>query len=325
MAAQRNAPQYARFSALKFRPLQGLRRVLQFRLVWLFHVLASRLPLRVSQRMGRWTAWLIHPFIRRDRAICAYQLELAFPELDDAARKRLARRVFANLGMTLWETLAMSRIRAQAERWLHLENEDLLRAAYAKGRGVILINGHMANWELICVALEHMRLPSQVVGRSIANLRLNDLIVRNRESQHVRVVQRGSRESSRQLLTGLKQGDVLMVVIDHDVDVPGVFVDFFGIPANTPRVAAALALRHGVPVVSGFGRRRPDGSHTIRYELIPPPQNLSDGPQGVREYTQVFSDAMEAHIRACPEQWTWNHRRWKRRPEETGGKTRGGG
>ena len=93
-------------------------------------------------------------------------------------------------------------------------------------------------------------------------------------------------------------------------------MNFFGIPAHTPRIAAALALRHGVPVVTGFDRRLPDGTHVLRFEAIPTPGSLPKDDESIRRLTQVSTDAIEAHIRANPEQWSWNHRRWKRRPPE---------
>ena len=171
---------------------------------------------------------------------------------------------------------------------------------------------------MLSVAFDRLRIPAQAVARTIVNTRLNALILDHRQSDYLRIVQRGSKNSARQLLQCLKNRDVLLLVIDHDVEVPSVFVEFFGIPANTPRVAASLALRLGVPVVSGFDRRQPDGSHLIRFKRIPAPGELENNEDGVRRFTQLFSDAMEAHIRECPEQWTWNHRRWKRRPKRGG-------
>ncbi|MCZ6646183.1 MAG: lysophospholipid acyltransferase family protein [SAR324 cluster bacterium] len=316
MTSPSGAPEYSRFSRLKVKPFQALRRELQYRVVWLFQILAGILSVSASQRMGRWTGRLLYPLVWREREICDYQLQLAFPDLDQAGRRRLALASFENLGMTLWENLATPRIRKQLEGWLHVENEQALREAHAEGKGVILITGHIGNWELVCRAADLLRLPLHVVVRGIVNTRLNDFVVRNRLSEFVQVVERGTAQTARQLLKCLKQGDVLVVAIDHDVDVSSVFVDFFGIPANTPRVAASLALRNGVPVVAGFDRRRTDGSHQFSFKRLPPPKNAGNDAEGVRRYTQFMIDAIEAHIRACPEQWTWNHRRWKRRPGE---------
>lgn len=314
MSADKQSPEYTRFSGLKFKPFQNVRRRLQYGLVWLFLAFAARLPVRTSQMLGRWSATLLLPFVPRDRAICDYQLQLVYPELHPRERKRLARRTFQNLGMTLWEMLATPRIRREVDRWLHLEDGAVLQEAHAEGKGVILITGHMANWELLGIALQRLRVPAQAVARTLVNTPLNDLVIKHRESDYLRIVQRGSEGSARQLLSCLKQGDVLLLVIDHDVEVPSVFVDFFGMPANTPRAAASLALRLGVPVVSGFDRRLADGTHRIRFRRISPPKGIRNDQEGIQRYTQVFSDAIEAHIRECPEQWTWNHRRWKRKP-----------
>lgn len=314
MSADPQSPEYARFSALKIKPFQSLRRKLQYGLVRFFLAFASRLPIRGSQLLGRWTGRLAYPFALRDRAICDYQLELVYPEMSARERHKITRQVFECLGMTLWEMLALPRIREEAGKWLQLEGADELQEAHAAGKGVILFTGHMANWELNAVACQMLDLPTQAVVRGIVNKSLNDLILKHRESDRIRIVQRGARDAARQLLNCFKAGDVLLLALDHDVDVPGVFVDFFGMSANTPRVAASLALRLGVPVFSGFDIRLPDGTHKIVYRRIAPPQGIANDQQGVREYTQIFSDAMEAHIREYPGQWTWNHRRWKRRP-----------
>lgn len=315
---------YTRFSALKFKGLQNLRRRLQIGLIRLFLACAARLTVGMSQRMGRWTARMIMPFMPRERAICDYQLELVYPHMHPRERKRLAMRMFENLGMTLWEMLAMPRIRREADHWLHLEGGEVMQEAHAEGKGVILVTGHMANWELLSIAFQRLRVPAQAVARTLANEPLNEIVIEHRESDYLRVVQRGSKDSARQLLSCLKNGDALILVVDHDVEVPGVFVNFFGMPANTPRVVASLALRLGAPVVTGFDRRLPDGTHVMRFTRVPPPKGIRNNAEGIRQYTQKFNDAIEAHIRECPEQWTWNHRRWKRQPSQDAEQKTGG-
>ena len=44
-------------------------------------------------------------------------------------------------------------------------------------------------------------------------------------------------------------------IADQDAGHKGVFVDFFGRPASTYKAIALLAMRHGAPVVVGYGRR----------------------------------------------------------------------
>ncbi len=302
----------------RFHRIKQLRRDFQFVSVWLLLQLAAALSVRAAQRLGRGLAYLLFPLLSGERAICDYQLGLAYPDLTAPERRRLSFRGFQNLGMTLMETLAIRRMRRRPEYWVQLENVEVIEKAHAKGRGVIFITGHMANWELLSIVFDQLRIPGQAFVRSIVNERLNQLLLRYRSSEFMRIVLRGSEESPRQLLRCLKNGDALVVALDHDTRVPGVFVNFFGMPAYTPRVAASLALRGNVPVVSGFGRRLPDGRHRFRYQAFEPPEGAVNDTEGVRRFTQQMTDAVEAHIRECPEQWTWSHRRWQTLQEDTG-------
>ncbi|MCH7476626.1 MAG: lysophospholipid acyltransferase family protein [SAR324 cluster bacterium] len=310
-------PEYGRFRVWRFKGLPAVRHAVQYAVLWPILASANLLPIRVLQHLGSGLGFLLYYLARRDRRISLYQLALVFPELEPAQRKRLARRSFQSMGITLLEALAIHRIRRQTARWLRIEGEAELREAYAKGRGVVLITCHVANWEMLTVAFPHLKIRAQAMGARIANPWVNDLVIRYRQSEYVKAFQRGSAGSPRQLLQCLRNGEALFLVIDHDIPTNGVFVNFFGIPAHTPRVAAALALRHGVPVVTGFDRRLPDGTHLLRFEPIPTPDSPPKDDGAIRQLTQVYTDAIEAHIRANPEQWTWNHRRWKRRPPES--------
>ena len=189
------------------------------------------------------------------------------------------------MGITLLEALAIHRIRRQTERWLRIEGEAELREAYAKGRGVVLIACHVANWEMLTVAFPHLKIRAQAMGARVANPWVNELVHRIRQSEYVKALERGSSSSPRQLLQCLKNGELLILVIDQDLASQGVFVNFFGIPAHTPRVAAALALRHGVPAVTGFDRRLPDGTHVLRFEAIPTPGSLPKDDESIRRLT----------------------------------------
>lgn len=316
MKADLSTPEYSRFSYRWRPPLKRLRHPVQFVLAWLLLRAARLLPVRGAQAMGRWMGRALYPLARRDRGITDYQLELIYPEMPPGERQKLARQTFENLGMTVWEIFAFPNLRKNLDYWIDVRGEDVLRKAHAKGRGVILAIGHMANWEMIGLVLEKVDLPGRAVGRRLGNPGLNDLLMRSRESSRLKFFARGSKESPRQLLNSLRAGEVLVLAMDHDSRAPSVFVTFFGHTANTPRGAASLALKMDVPLVAGFDERLPDGTHRYHFLPVPVPKNLKNDTAGVKALTQSINDAFEAHVRQHPEQWTWNHRRWKRRPEE---------
>ncbi|MDH4225489.1 MAG: lysophospholipid acyltransferase family protein [Deltaproteobacteria bacterium] len=307
-------PDYQRHRIKKSVWLRPLRRGLQ---VWVGRGLlglAVLLPVRGSQALGRAMGGLFHLLARKDVRLAREQLAMAMPELSPGQVRRTIRRCFGHFGQTAWESLALPRIRRQGERWITLENLDVLRRAHEGGRGVILLTGHMANWELYSVAAQMARIPMRAVVRVLADPRLDAMMARNRQSDYLTLLKRGSPDASKQLLQTLKKGEVLLLAIDQDNESQGVFVEFFGRAAHTPRVAASLALKLGLPVVTGFGRRRPDGTHLFRFEPVEFPPGLKPDGEGITALTALFSRLTEAHIRLYPDQWAWFHRRWLRRP-----------
>jgi len=109
---------------------------------------------------------------------------------------------------------------------------------------------------------------------------------------------------------------VIGLLIDQDIDAPGVFVEFFGRPAWTPTGAALLALRTGRPVVAGFAARLSDGRMRLSFC---PPIEIVRGPDLDREVaalTAILTAHIEHQIRSQPEQWVWMHRRWRHQPGE---------
>jgi KDO2-lipid IV(A) lauroyltransferase len=251
---------------------------------------------------------------RRQRSLSLVQLRMAFPDWEEEARRRVARACLVHQGMTLMETLALPRLRAEGARWLTLENEQALADAHKQGRGVILVTAHAGNWEMLPIALERLRIKGMAVASKLNNERLNRLVGDLRRFDWLDVAERGSQTSPRQLLGSLKRGEALIMVNDVDIEAQGVWVDFFGIPANTPRAPASLALKLGTPVLTYFDERLADGTHRIRFERVPVDDALRNAPDPVAALTLALSRRTESHVRAHPEQWVWNHRRWKRRP-----------
>lgn len=293
-----------------------LRHAFQYLLFLKFTFIARIIPVHASQFLGRLTGYALFYLVKKERNICLYQLGVAFPEMEEAERWQVTKSAYAQMGMTLWELLAIPRIRREADRWVKWEGEEALRAAYEEKRGVVAVTAHTGNWELFTVLFGMVEIPAQAVVRSLYNSLINNVLVANRESPFMKMIQRGSKASPRQLLTCLKNGDVLVLALDQDTRTQSVFVDFFGVPAATPRVAASLALKGGVPIVTALDRRLADGSHVFSFERIEVPKDFCPCAAHEIELTQMLTHAIEKHIRAFPDQWAWNHRRWKKRPTE---------
>lgn len=315
MTVRSSIPDYDRFGHRHSARLKPVRHWVMYWVVRMMLAATRLLSIGMLQRIGRGLGTVMHVFSTKFRRLCLLQLEMAMPELPLRERKRIGREVLRHLGMTLMETLALARFRREGGRWVQAEGEDALTGAHAEGRGVLLVTAHTGNWELLPIVLARHGIKALAMVTVMTNPHLRKLVESVRDFENLEIAERGDPASPRQMLRALKRGDALIMANDVDIDTHGVFVDFFGIAANTPRASASLALKLGAPLVTYFDRRLPDGTHCIRFERVPATPEILAAEDPVQALTQEVTRRMEAHIRQWPEQWVWYHRRWRRRPE----------
>lgn len=271
----------------------------------------GRLPWRAVDAVGRGLGRLLYLANRRERRRMAEHIALAFPDLPSGERARLARRCATHHGVNLAENLhllsrGLERIlpRIEVTGWEHVE------AARETGRPVLFVTGHLGNWELMSAVFPARGFPVYGVGRELQHAAFHEAVERFRNLLGARTIVRGERGAARRLRDVLRGEAGLVMLIDQDTRVDGVWVPFFDRPAYTPTAAAELGLRHRMTVVPLFLVRRPDRTHECRF--LPP----VDLPDDVTAATARLTALIEAQIRAHPEQWVWMHRRWRRQPPD---------
>lgn len=245
-------------------------------------------------------------------------LATAFPGLDGAARRRLARDSCQHLGLVGVEVCRLLArpvdrflARVVVEGRAHLD--DVMRT---HGRALVM-SAHLGNWELLPLVLGLNPYPATVVVRTLDRPAVDRVARRLRRSTGVEVIDK--RGAVRPLLRALARGTVVGFLVDQNATrSESVFVPFFGRPASTSRAMAVLALRTGTPIVPMFTRRERGGWHRVIYHapLAPLAGPSSDEP--VTDLTRRCAEAVERAIREAPEQWLWIHDRWRTRPRSAG-------
>jgi Kdo2-lipid IVA lauroyltransferase/acyltransferase len=294
----------------------ALRTYAEFAVAWLVFNGVGLLPRRLAVKAGQFVgalARVVLPHLRRHAGV---NLRLAFPELDEARRRRIERGAFHNLGRLLGEVTQFPRLnRRNIESAVVYEGLDNYLAAKAEGRGVILLTGHIGAWELSVYAHSVYGHPMAFLARRVDNPLVERLAERNRTRYGNRSIDK--RGSVREVLKTLKAGGAVGILADLNATrEEGVFCDFFGVQACTTAGVAALALRTGAVVLPGYivwdGQAR---VHRLCFE--PPVETISTGNQkeDVAANTARYTKVLESIIRRHPDQWLWIHRRWRTRPE----------
>lgn len=245
------------------------------------------------------------------------QIAAAFPDLSHEAVVNLARESYRHLGRSFVETALLDSIGKDGLQKLveTVEGWDEIEDVMSKGRGAVLVTGHIGNWELAGSYVAARGIPLDAIVRGMANPLFDAYINHTREVMGMTVVH--DSEAVRRTPRSLRGGRAVAFVADQGVlGLASTFVPFFGMPAKTPRGAAVFALRFEVPVVFVVALRQPNGRYRIIIERIEAPQT-GDRERDVDAIVARFTQHLEKWVRAVPAQYFWQHRRWKRQPPDT--------
>ena len=277
----------------------------------LFFIVPERGAVALSMLFGSLAGSVLR--IRR-RAVDKH-LSLAFPDRPRAWRNRVARASYVHLAREWMATFRLSRLgQDEILSRTRMVGFDAFRAALEEGKGVVLMTGHLGNWEFCATGFTARGIPLDAVAKSMANSQFGAALTEARERIGMGVIDMD--DAPRRVLQSLRAGHVVAMLGDQNAHRGGLFVPFFGKLASTARGPAVFALRTGAPVFLGIPIRDPGWRQAYTVEL----RRIDFQPSGridedVRALTAVHTAALEQAVKQAPEQYFWQHKRWKKRPE----------
>jgi KDO2-lipid IV(A) lauroyltransferase len=292
-----------------------MRKNLEF---WLVVAVARTLgwmPRRLARALAGGLVWCLYHLMARLRRVGERNLQLALPHLSAVEHERILRGVFRHLGWELVEFCRMARYTVENTReWIGTEGLDNYLAAEARGKGVLVVTGHLGVWELSSFYHSLMGHPMGMVIRRLDNRRLDEFVNGIRCLHGNRILPKD--DFARGLLRAMRAGQTVGILMDTNMTPPqGAFVEFFGRPACTATGLARVALKTGAAVLPGFMLWEPDQKKYVLHfgpELVF--ARTGGAEADILAATQLCTQAIESWIRRYPDQWLWIHKRWKTRP-----------
>jgi len=274
------------------------------------------LPRNAARAVGAGIGAVAWTLLGRLRGVGLRNLELAFPEKSEAERTAILRGVYRSLGWQIGEFCKMSGYTAeQASKFIRYDGLEHYLAAREKGRGVLVLTGHMGAWELSSFYHSLMGYPMSLVIRRLDNPLVDTFVNRIRCLHGNRVIHKD--DFARGLLTSMHRGETVGILMDTNMTPPqGVFVPYFGMEACTASGMARVALHSGAAVLPGFlVWEAAEQRYVLHFGEELALIRTGDTARDIVANTALFTATIEAYVRRYPEQWLWVHRRWKTRPE----------
>lgn len=287
-----------------------------FAVAWLLLKFLGVLPRPLARGIAAFTVRMLLAMLPKLRRIADFNLQLAFPEWNDAQRAETIRNMTRYLGWQAVEFACFPRYtRKNIEQIIEIEGHENFIEAQKRAKGVLILTGHIGAWELSSFGHAVYGYPMHYLARPLDNARLDAFVNHYRGLSGNEPIYKN--ESARAVLKSLNNAGIVGILADQNtLPEEGVFVNFFGKTACTTTGIARLALHTGAAVVPGYAYWDTAArKYKLRFDPAVEIVETGDSDRDIFENTQKFAKITEGIIRKFPDQWVWVHARWKARPK----------
>jgi KDO2-lipid IV(A) lauroyltransferase len=267
-------------------------------------------PMRFNIWFGRRIGALIYIFSGRRARVTYANLKAAFEgEKSLKELRKISRDVYRHVGGTFAEMVSMTKMNNRyINEHVKVMNIERIETAARNPGGMLLVSAHFGNWELSTYTSVVNGFPLYVLARDQKMQRLNELLNKLRESKGNIVVRKGL--DVKNIFRLLRGGKSVGLLADQNAGASGELIDFFGRPASTATGPYRFAEKTGAAILPAFIRRVDGPYHELHLEE---PMFIEKNTD-IIPYMERYSAHLEKHMRACPDQWFWMHKRWKKTP-----------
>jgi KDO2-lipid IV(A) lauroyltransferase len=251
------------------------------------------------------------------RKIARINLDIAFGHTKTPEeKKRIAKQSMIYMVMIALQCLWVTRNTEQRIYQLfppEPEGMEHFNSCLKRGKGSFFLMAHYGNWELLGVYMGYKKF-SQVsaIARKLDNAYFENFITQLRTISGGGVIQKEG--SPLKVVRAMKKNSCVGVMMDQNGGIGGLFVDFFGKKAATPRSLALLSYSTGAAVLPLIPYPTEKGTYQPTFLPELKLEKTDDKEADIFRWTEEYQKVLEKIIRERPEPWMWFHRRWKSRP-----------
>ena len=249
---------------------------------------------------------IIGPLFRSNKLIYS-NLDIAFPNLKIAEKKKITKNMWRNYGKILAEYVFIKDFRiSKLSQNIKIQGQEVLNKIKKNNKPVIFISGHFNNFELMAMHIDRSGLDLAAIYRPLNNIFLNKVMEKIRKNYICKKQIKKGIAGTKLLLKYFKKGTSIALMIDQRVS-QGIKSNFFSKKASTTTIPAQFIKKFKCEVVPVYiARTNDDNFKLIFNNPLKFPDNSS-----INSITEELNKVLEKMIKTNPDQWIWSHNRWK--------------
>src|SRR3989339_61978 len=297
--------------------IRNIKHTAEFSALLVTNFFILLLPLKFSLWAGRRLGSIAFHILKIRREVVIKNLRLAFPKKTNLEIFNIAETTYKNFAMSMIELLSFPKLRLRDfSKNIEFEGLECLEHSLNNKEGMVLIAGHFGSWELMGAVVRKKGYPINFLVGKQHNIYVDNLLNFYRKLKNVGIIP--LKMALKSVIKALKNGEFVAMLSDQDAGRrDGIFINFFGKLASTPKGPAVFALHTDLPVVMGFCIRKPEKiRHKIKFVTLDF-RKSGNNEKDIELFTLKYTQILEGFIKKYPDHWFWFHKRWKTTVDNT--------
>src|SRR5687768_2714130 len=276
-------------------------------------IFIARIPLPLGNLIADRLGDVVYYFAGKSRRAATANLRCVMKGAPRSKVQKAVHGVFRNVMRNYFDLCRAPNLTdAQIDRVTHFDEAGWQKVLnlQAQGRAVLLVTGHFGAFDMITQVITRRGLPITGIVAQVKPAWLSDFVTDLRAARGLKVLMVEEEEGSKLNLGALKQGmqvlrngDILAVLADRNMEQRGVTIKFFGHDTVMAPGVAKMALRTKAVVVTGFCKRLPKNRYNVKFDAPIDTEGWSSSEEDIKKLMEQIFARFERHIGRNPEQW----------------------
>ena len=284
--------------------IKFIKYFLQSIFIYFFFIIGKIIGLTLSRKLF---SFLFNKLgnIFKSKKIIYSNLEIFEKNISLQKKEKIISNMWLNYGMTFIEYIFLSYFRKNYSH-ITIEGENYLNNILKKGKPVIFVSGHFANYELMSMEITKKDIKLATIYRPLNNYFLNPLMEYLRKKYVCPNQIKKGINGVREAIKYIKKDYSVALMIDQRVS-EGEKIDLFGKAALTTTLPAQLALKYDLSICPVYIERVNVKNFSLKFF----DEIKSSNFKNKIELSKKLNNVLEEMIEKNPDQWIWTHNRWK--------------
>ena len=266
-------------------------------------LITSLIPRNILLILGKKVGLFMYYFLPIRKKVALKNISIVFNKKSLSFHQYILKKTYMHFGMILMDFL---RTRHFKKKYIKKITSLTNKTTTTLDNGIILMTGHIGNWEMILPILGLNDFQFSVVTQPQKNNSSDKFFNWIRTYENVSLIPKGSNINI--MKNVIKNECILGLASDQNAGIHGIEIPFFGKNVSMPKGAGIFHHKTNAPILVGFCILLED----FRYELTLEEIIINKKSDTIKDVNKQFNKLLEEHIIKYPEQYFWFHRRYRR-------------